>query len=141
MISELVSAISQRLHTTWGEGYAIYKENMPQNFDEPCFVITHVAQYGSPKLPNRHLLKNKFDIQFFPKDGQNEKLQMYEVADELYFALQYIKVLDNLVRGTKMSSEIVDGVLHFFINYDIFVIQETDDVPRMTDVTSIQRSN
>lgn len=141
MISDIVSAISRALHDTCGDDYDVYKEYIPQHFSEPCFLITHVGQFGSPKLPNRHFLSNKFDIQFFPVDGQNEKSQMYDVADKLYFALQYIKVLDNLVRGTKMSSEIVDGVLHFFVNYDVFVIQETDEVPRMTEVTSTQRSN
>lgn len=141
MIKELVSAISKTLHEHWSGAYTIYKENVPQNFDEPCFVINYVAQYGSPQLPTRHLIKNKFDIHFFPKQGENEKSQMYAVADELYFALQYIKVLDNFVRGTKMSSEIVDGVLHFFVNYDVFVIQSWDEVPHMTEVTSTQRSN
>jgi hypothetical protein len=141
MISEIISAISRTLHNTWGDGYEIYKEYMPQHFNEPCFSITHVGQFGSAKLPNRHFLSNRFDIQFFPINGQNEKSQMYNVADELYFALQYIKVLDNLVRGTKMSSEIVDGVLHFFVNYDMFVIEETNENPHMTEVTSTQRSN
>ena len=35
--------------------------------------------------------------------------------------LEYITVTGDLVRGTKMKYEIIDGVLNFFVNYDLFV--------------------
>ena len=37
------------------------------------------------------------------------------------FFLEYITVTGDLVRGIKMKYEVVDGVLNFFVNYDLFV--------------------
>ena len=36
--------------------------------------------------------------------------------------LRNITVGEDLIRGSKMSSEIVDGVLNFFVNYDLFTL-------------------
>mgnify|MGYP000801805600 FL=1 len=50
------------------------------------------------------------------------------------FCLEWITVTGDLVRGSKMKSEIVDGVLNFFVNYDMFVYRKVDSVP-MEDVS------
>ena len=115
----------------------IYTENIPQGFKEPCFSIQHIQSDTSAKLPNRHLRRNAFDVHFFPKPGTDEKAQMYRMAECLFLTLEYINVLDNLVRGSKMRYEIVDGVLHFFINYDLFIkVIAGDDGDTMENLTS-----
>ena len=121
MINEIVKGISKKLHETFGEDYKIYKEDIPQGFKEPAFVITHIQTFSDRKLANRYLRQNHFDIVYHPKDGYKKKSDIYEVTETLFLILEEIFVLDNLVRGVKMSPEIVDGVLHFFVNYDMFV--------------------
>ena len=137
MINEIVKGISRAIYDEFGNGYAIYKENIPQNFTEPCFSIVHIRSSNDLKLTNRYMRRNLFDIHYFPEDGRNEKEQMYNVAERLFLCLEHIFVLDNMCRGAKMSPEIVDGVLHFFVNYDFFVTRQSDgDDNPMIDINS-----
>lgn len=137
MITDIIHGMAAKLHQDYGDTYAIYTENIPQGFKEPCFSIQHIQSDTAAKLPNRHLRRNAFDVHFFPKPGADEKAQMYRMAECLFLSLEYINVLDNLVRGSKMRYEIVDGVLHFFINYDLYIkVTASDDGIPMDNLTS-----
>lgn len=143
MITDIIHGVAAKLHQDFGDGYAIYTENIPQGFKEPCFSIQHIQSDTAAKLPNRHLRRNAFDVHFFPKPGTDEKAQMYRMAECLFLSLEYINVrdnsnmLDNLVRGSKMRYEIVDGVLHFFVNYDLYIkVTASDDGIPMEKLTS-----
>lgn len=130
MLNKTIDGIAVKLHETFGDEVTIYKEDVPQDLREPAFIITHLITLNSAKLPNRYLRKQSFNIKYFPKSKNNAKSEMYEVAEKMLVALEYINVLhnetfDNLCRGTKMQYEIVEDILHFFVNYDFFVKQET----------------
>lgn len=131
MINDIIEGIAAALNEKFGADYPIYMENVPQGFKEPCFSIVHILGEDEPYLTGRRLRKHKFDIHFFPKLDHKENTQMYSVERQLYSALEYINVLDILFRGTKMSSERVDGVLHFFVNYDKFIGEEEVEYPHM----------
>ena len=121
MISEIVKGISKKLYETFGSEYKIYKENIPQGFKEPCFVIVHIHSFSDKKFADRYFRQNYFDVMYHPKGEYNKNFEIQKVMETLFLSLEEIFVLDNLTRGTKMSPEIVDGVLHFFVNYDMFV--------------------
>lgn len=131
MINDIIDGIAEALNKAFGSECTIYKESIPQGFKEPCFSIVHIMGENVPYLTGRYLKKNRFDIHYFPTPGNREKTEMYAVENKLHFVLEYINVLDILFRGTKMSSEIVDGVLHFFVNYDRFVGVQEMEKPRM----------
>lgn len=134
MINDIIDGVAGALNKTFGAECTIYKETVPQGFKEPCFFIMHIQGENVPYLTGRYLKKNRFDIHYFPTPGNREKTEMYEVENKLHSALEYINVLDILFRGTKMSSEIVDGVLHFFVSYDRFIgVQETE-LPHMETI-------
>lgn len=136
MINATIQGISRAIYDEFGSEYEIYKENIPQGFNEPCFSIVHVLSTSDAKLPNRYLRRNRFDVHYFPKSGQNEKSDIHDVAERLFLCLEYINVLDNSCRGTKMSPEIVEGVLHFFVSYDFFVKKQLDDDNPMIEMKS-----
>ena len=140
MLNDTIKAIAIKLNETFGDEYTYYKENVPQDLREPAFIITHLITLNSAKLPNRYLRKQTFNIQYFPKDKYNAKNEMYDVAEKMLIALEYISLshnenFDNLCRGTKMRYEVVDGVLHFFVNYDLFVKKEVVKEDNMEDLT------
>lgn len=136
MINDIIDGIAGALNKAFGAECTIYKEGIPQGFKEPCFSILHIMGENVPYLTGRYLKKNRFDIHYFPTPGNREKTEMYDVENKLHFALEYINVLDILFRGTKMSSEIVDGVLHFFVNYDRFVGVQEAELPHMETLTT-----
>lgn len=127
MIGDIINGIAAKLHEVFGENYVIYKENVKQNLQEPCFMIDVIEPMQFAKLPTRYLRSYPMDVLYFPKDTINSKEEIYEIAERLFIELEYIFVLDNLCRGTKMRYEIVDDVLHFFVNYDFFVNKRTNE--------------
>lgn len=133
MINDLINGISIKLRSAFGTDYKIYKEEVKQGLVEPCFNIVVLEPSQEAKLPNRYLRSYPIDVHYFPKT--NTKNEMYEVAEQLLIDLEYITVLDNLCRGTKMRYEIVDGVLHFFVNYDFFVKKEAIKQDNMEELT------
>ena len=36
---------------------------------------------------------------------------------------------DQPIRGTRISSEVLDGVLNFYVNYDGFILKLTEEEP------------
>lgn len=131
MTNDIIQGIADALNDTFGSGYSVYKEDIPQGFEEPCFSIVHIMSENSGKLPVRYHRRNRFDVHYFPKDERNAKTEMYSVAESLFLALEYINVLDNSCRGTKMSYEIIDGVLHFFVNYDLYITKNIESQSSM----------
>lgn len=128
MINDIINGIAVKLNQAFGSDYTIYKENVKQGLKEPCFFILPLEPTQEAKLPNRYLRTYPLDIHYFPKNGKSE---MYEVAEILFLELEYVNVLANLIRGTKMRYELVDNVLHFFITYEFFIKKEMDAVDHM----------
>ena len=53
--------------------------------------------------------------------------------------MEYISVDNEIVRGTKISSEIIDETLHFFVNYDIRVVKNRILDPYMEELSQMER--
>ena len=56
------------------------------------------------------------------------------VADQLFSALELVTLQNGeQMHGYDMRTEIVDGVLHFFVQYNAFLTQ-SNDVQRMEEL-------
>ena len=129
MLNKIIIGISQALDAEFNsenEGYIIHTENVEQ------------------LVGNRYERKYPFDIHFFPDtelvDGISTiNNQLNEVTERLFTALEYITVDNSLVRGTSINAEIVDNVLHFFINFNMIVKKETEPIDTMGSLTIKQK--
>jgi len=74
-------------------------------------------------IGTRSLRKNQFVIQYFPH-SDDRKGECYDVGEKMLECLEVIPVDGFLLRGTEMKFEIVDGVLHFFVDYNAFSHKE-----------------
>lgn len=121
MVNDLIDGISVKLNQVFGVGYRIYSENVQQGLKEPCFFIAILNPSQTQIIGNRYFRQHPFDIHYFPvKQGNNKEIQ--DVAYKLLDALEYIPLLNGeLVRGTEMHYEQVDDVLHFFVQYNMYV--------------------
>lgn len=77
-----------------------------------------------------------FCIQYFPETEGKENKECYAVAERLFSCLEYLEVNGERTRGTRMRYEITDGILNFFVNYDMFVRRIEEPVPVMETVSS-----
>lgn len=124
MINKILDAISNALSDEFGDDYEIYSEDIKQDFKEPCFFILCVNPSEQNFLGNRYHRKYLFDIHYFSKNKRNLNSELYSIQEKLFNCMEYIQLNEDLIRGTKLRGEIIDNTLHFFVNYDVFVIKK-----------------
>ncbi|MCM1136759.1 MAG: hypothetical protein NC400_14440 [Clostridium sp.] len=119
--NEIIKGVARQLNAAFGEGYTIYQNRVRQGLQEPCFFIGVLQPEEQPLLGSRALRRNPLVIQYFPRvDGDNA--EMLEAAGKMLDGLRFIRLLNgDLLLGRKMRYEIVEGILHFFVNYDLTV--------------------
>jgi hypothetical protein len=121
MVNDLIDAISIKLNQVFGDGKRIYSETVKQGLQEPCFFIAVLNPLQTQMIGNRYFRQHPFDIHYFPavQDNNNE---LQGMASNLFDALEYVTLTNgDLVHGTEMHYEVVDGVLHFFVDYNMFI--------------------
>ena len=128
MINKIIDGISKAINKEFGDDYEIYTEEIEQGLKEPCFSIVCVNPTNNLFRHNRYFRKNKFCIHYFPS-SKEKRLECQQILEKLYLILEYIEIKEIFERktitsktmGTEMNGEYDDGVLHFFINYDMYV--------------------
>jgi hypothetical protein len=134
MINKVIDGISIKLNQVFGDNFKIYSEDVSQGFAEPCFFILTLNPKQTNLIGNRSLRQQLFDIHYFPAVQNNTELQ--EKASDLFDAMEYITLVDgDLVHGTKMNYEIIDGVLHFYVSFNMIINKVTDPEDSMEILT------
>lgn len=129
MINSIIKSISVSLNAEFGDDYNIYMESVEQGLNEPCFFVFCINPINRLFLGKRYFRENLFCIQYFPSDRDKVKEECNMIAERLFLCLEYITVDGDLTRGIKMKYEVSDGVLNFFVNYDLFVYKVTSFNP------------
>lgn len=117
MINKIVDNISKALNQEFGDEYEIYQNNVMQGLDEPCFFIAVLEPSKDQLLQNRFLQRNPFDVHYFPKRWDDNR-EMQEVAERMLDCLEWI-IPEEPIHGTEIRWQIEDGVLHFFVSYNV----------------------
>lgn len=108
----------------------ICDEEIEQGLAEPCFFVKLFPTAQGREFNRRYKRYHAFDIHYFA--ATNEAMQV--MAGQLYEHLEYIQLSGSVVRGSKLHHEMIDGVLHFFVNYDFHIIREKPAVPKMREL-------
>ena len=120
----VVQEIVNRLRTTYPSAqYDIYTERIEQGFSAPCFSIRQLRVDVTPYPSGLHEIVQHMDVRFFPSDSRPQE-QCREIAQTLTLLLRRTKSL----RGSNLSWEITDEVLHFFADYRQFVREIPEDI-------------
>ncbi|MBY2719531.1 hypothetical protein KWX62_19715 [Clostridioides difficile] len=125
MLNNIIDGISVKLDKSFGNEYTIYSEDVEQGINEPCFFIVPINSSKVSYPSGRELKKNSFDVYYLPR-SEDKNFEINEIAEMLLEELEYIEIDEDLVRGTNMNFEIVDNVLHFFVDYNYFTIKSND---------------
>lgn len=136
MINSIIESISITLNAEFGDKYKIHREAKRQGLKEPCFFLQCLNPTEKLFFWKRYFRQNQFCIQYFPEDKFQENQECYAVGERLFSCLEYLDVGGDLVMGTKRKYEVADGILHFFVNYDLFVYKVAESVPVMEEVSS-----
>lgn len=130
-VNDIISGVSRALNKEFGAGYTNYTEEVKQGLKTPCFFIFCIdrksklmrANCGSQVLKKRYFLENRFCIQYLPSSENRGREECFAVAEKLPLLLEELEIDSELLRGTDMSCEVVDGVLSFFVDYNFFAYE------------------
>lgn len=128
MVNNIIDAISIKLDSVFNvesNVYRIYADtDVIQDLEEPCFFIAVLQPSQKPYPIGRYYRAHPFDVHFFPAENY-DNAALIGMADELFEVLEYVTMTNgDLIRGAEMSYNIVDGVLHFFVSYNMFLRTE-----------------
>ncbi|WP_182185561.1 phage tail terminator family protein [Pectinatus frisingensis] len=140
MVNDLLQGINNKLFEIFGDKYSIYNNEVKQDFEEPCFFILELRGSNDLVISNRYRRVHSFDVQYHPEFNNQSAQEINNTADILMEQMEYITVAGNLIRGTNMNYEKVDNVLHFFIDYDVFIIKPRDKLPFMVTLKQAQHT-
>lgn len=138
MLNDILIAINNKIFDAFDSDYEIHNNELKQDFKEPCFFVLNITGSNDHVINNRYRRINTFDIHYFPKSKTAATQEMNNVAEILIEQLEYISVAGNLTRGSNMHYEPEDNVLHFFVDYDVFMIKPLEKVPLMETLTQTQ---
>ena len=128
MINKIIDGISKAINEEFGDDYKIYTEEIEQGLTEPCFSIVSLKPTNNLFRQNKYFRQYPFCIHYFPSSNE-KKLECQKVLERLYLSMEYIEIEEifegnktiSKTMGTEMNGEYDDGVLHFFVNYDMYV--------------------
>ena len=130
MINKIIDGICEGINSEFGDPYEIYTETVNQDLNEGCFSVLCLNPTIQQFVGKRYYRTNQFCIHYFPKTDE-PRTECQAVSERLMNCLEYITVDGDLIRGTEMNSEIVDNVLSFFVNYDMFIYKVTETASSM----------
>ena len=132
MVNKLIAGIAEAIRKGFPTAtHKIYTEKTEQGIQKPCFFILCVSQWHDAKLRDRFRLDASFDIHYFPKLGNAEN---WDTAETLRSFLEWITIDGNLIRGSSINYKIEDGILHFFIDYNLNMTQKAGTYEYMEEV-------
>ncbi|WP_438491023.1 phage tail terminator family protein [Paenibacillus sp. IHBB 3054] len=114
----------------------VYDEAVEQGMQQPCFFVLLIESSQNREINRRYRRFNPFDVHYFPhKDAAAPREECELMAERLYSEIEYVRGSEGGYRGTGMRHEIVDGVLHFFVQYNYHVIRTKDPDIKMQSMT------
>jgi hypothetical protein len=116
-VNDVRYAVNEALDTAF-PAIPISGEEIKQNLKPPYFFVRLLEPAHTQELGRRYRRDLPFLVRYF---GVNGNEGMYSMAESLTAVLQRINVHGRPVIGTNMRFQIVDGVLHFLVDYAILV--------------------
>lgn len=130
MVNDIMDGIAVKLGEIYPEA-EVYRDEIEQGFKEPCFFILPLRTAQRAEVGNRYQRTHSFDVHYFPSELGKASEEIHAVASALLMGLEYITVDGGLIRATRAEYEVHDGVLHFEVDYTVFMRRVEEEKPLM----------
>ena len=104
------------------DGLIISQENDQSTWLIEAYINISYDDYFQ-KLAKQYKRSHSFDITYLPGSASTMD-EVDVIAEQLYRYLEYIEVSGSLIHALSMRHEIIEGIFHFFIDYDFYVVKE-----------------
>lgn len=132
MNREVLVGITRALDSAFG--IPIHTDSVNQKLKPPCFLIDRVQGGLKKELGSRYKSSHYFDI-IYLTDEAKPSLEYLDIEESLYGCLEWINVGTGCTKALDMKGSVIDGVLHFFVNYGFHVIKVEQQEEPMCDLT------
>lgn len=133
MVNDIVNGIVTKLASTFDESIVIYTEGAQKDLAAPCFFVKVQKANRKRMMSNRYYLEHSFELMYYP-GTVNKNSEMLNIAARLP-ELEYIMSGEKLLHGTKLNYEIIDEILHFYLQYNCFAYISEVEVEKMQSLT------
>lgn len=122
IVDDIITGISIKLNELFNGKYAIYFDTVNQGLLTPCFIIRKISSEVKQLLKGRKVFYNYFCISFVSSSSNDFSRDIIDTEELLLANMEFIESkTGERYFGTGINTEVVDGVLHFFINYNCTV--------------------
>ena len=139
MVNTVLNSISKALHTTFGDSYYYYVEDIEQKAKLPCFTIGTLNPLNRSTNRKDYYRTMPCVIHYFSADKNNTIKNSYAVGEQVLDCLEYLSVDGRLIRGEDMSYTMTNNVLQVFITYR-FWTEKPETLTNMEDLTTVEPS-
>ena len=123
--NDIISIITYTIKTNFPDARDVYKENVPQNFKPPAFLIEEIEGKYNHAIGRKYKKHVSLSIKYFPNYKLNSNQDMHNVADKLTEILELMQYKEMVIKGQNMNSKITDdNVLHFFIDIKVSTLKD-----------------
>ena len=140
MIQEVIDGVIAAIRTEYDVAqYKIYTETVEQDIKQPCFFVMCLSPHSQKQTAVRSRRYYLVEVTYFPQSEETPVQECAQVYEELVDCLTDISVEKVVVHGDEISGNVVDGLLHFQITYDLFLLkrEETEAMEECTEQSSI----
>ncbi|EMI10370.1 phage tail terminator family protein [Anoxybacillus gonensis] len=132
MMLALRDAIISKLKSAFPD-HKIYGEKVEQGLKKPCFFITILPGDFTDLSKSMQQREITVDIQYLSIDETNVKnIEMADILTDLFKKIDFNDLSVNVI---ERRFEIVDDVLHFFIDLNfILILKDTEEHEFMQEI-------
>ncbi|MNI11238.1 hypothetical protein D3C73_643760 [compost metagenome] len=113
----------------------VYSEPDLQGLPKPAFVVLLLSSELKKELGRRYNQTLLFDLLYYPDPGSTDKQQECQVmADRLYEHMELVEVNGITYSSRGMKHQILEGVLHFTLTYQLHVTRTAPEAPIMKHI-------
>lgn len=134
MINDILIAISTRIAELFPDA-TNHIEPVEQGLIEPAFYIHCINVDQSDLIAGRFRQSMPFEVVYFPENGVSD---INTVLPELLVGLKLITLQNGQkLSGQNIKGQVIDDLLHVFVDYDIVVSIVNDPVDKMGEIKII----
>lgn len=141
MVNKVLNSVTVQLHSTFGDSYKYYVENVEQNLTKPCFTIDTIIPLQRSKSPVLYDRTMPMVIHYFSEDKKDTKTDCYAKAEQIVECMEYLPFQNTTLRGENISWQIVDEVLQVFITYRFTTAKVIKNIDNMANLEETQVSH
>ena len=121
MISDVKSAITNKLMELYPTGYAVYDEMVPEGVAKPYFLISVTNQTYSKRISNKYISVLSLDITYH-SDQAAIRVDAISKQETLLRAFDFISTYNVKNKVAKIT----DNVLHFTFDIQYYEMSQEE---------------